>query len=311
MLFHYSIATKGPPGYCSVSNAYSAAQILADSGQRSQLSGQIKQVADSCGEEVPLSVSQLQHSCACVVARQGSMFQGPRAHPSGEGVHLAAALSPDQVAEAQAAVHSSVLTLQQLEPDSPKGICCAAVGGHTVPELAEEFGSPQALAAAFSRVRQLGRQTGSHYWEAQGSARALVQVVKGHVGVSDDGQPFLRGSSLEDVAASEAAVQAAVDAFGAAQPAVRLCKQFLPLSWLVGLEDTVSSGKNFWSIAHATLLAHRAPSSSEAAAARDAAVEAVQRPRVNIATANTCDGCGKAALALRRCARCGLAFYCR
>ncbi|KAL4419040.1 hypothetical protein ABPG77_011022 [Micractinium sp. CCAP 211/92] len=161
-------------------------------------------------ESDPLpTVQQLLCLCVCLMA----MFVE-------ETDRRCAELDPDAQHRAQAllpALEQAASEALQLEPHSPKLQCLLG-------QAAVHAGRPQRALDHFLACSDLAQQQGSEFFTVAG-AELAVQLAARHL-------PSCRAPS-ERCPVSLSSMQAALDAFLPAEPALQRCKRLLPQPWLV------------------------------------------------------------------------------
>ena len=263
---------------------HTLAERLADPARKRQLQRQLEQL-----EEGLLTVEQLQYSCC--------------AHAI-EFAHRVQDCPAGQLAELSAVAASSARVMRQLEPHNPASSHWEAEAIY----ITSNERSPKQSVECCLRAARLAQLQRSDYWTIYTTATAILLATN---------RPLEVGHS---------ALAAALDLFEqTAEPALRRCKRLLPESWVLILQQRVALSRSLLPGAHNQLrLLQQAgnSSSSSSRAAKRAVLATVtsQQPVLREQSAPaamdrlrgrvSCDGCGRQAVGLRRCARCKQAQYC-
>ena len=251
------------------------------------LQRQLEQLAASEGQQEQLpTVEHLQYNCWSIALPFACQLSQP---------------SAGQLATLKAVAASSAQAMRQLEPSNPHSHVAAA----EALQVDCHRQQTQQRVEFYLRAFELAQQQRSDYWTAVGAVNAFFVATF---------------CPLED---GHSALAAAVAAFEqAAEAALRRCKRLLPEQWVRPLEYDEQVARCLLPGAHEQLQLwqgqpHGAGPAVSAAlqASGDAQAEAssqqVDTSGFDAAHATDCDGCGQAAVGLRRCARCKKAQYCR
>ena len=277
--------------------ASTAARALEDSSCRATVSRQLAQLAASQPQPGSplLTVQQLQyvcHGCVCDILGQAKARSRRDARsPAAAAAAETPGLEPWQLS---AQVQSQLLAdsasaVMRLEPDRPRSLERSAVA-----DPAQAFHTNLQL-----RMYRLARQQGSDYWAMRATPGLLSTAT-------------LTPNPTIDC------LEAAVEAGQQALSALRRCRRLLPDPWLNGFDAALSARQPQVACAERQLQLLRRTGNPVAAAnsLRGVAEQAlascdVSRQIADSGSGMMCDGCGEAALGVRRCSRCKQARYCR
>lgn len=226
------------------------------------------------------TMEQLQFVCHCGVVKAAGAAREQAAN----------ALSASQLLDVMLAAAEQ---LQQLEPTNPKSYPLADLSGSSGPQRTK-------LQEWRVQVARLGRQQHSDYWSLFAACLGMVYAFQ-----------YPAEAEQEDVSACLEYFEHSGEA------ALRRCKRLLPDRWVLPLGLMVKGAGSLLAGTREQL--QRASDSSSAAGLAAiarlgivkgaTAEDAVERRAAEDLFA--CDGCGKRAVGMRRCARCQRAQYCR
>ncbi|KAL4440155.1 hypothetical protein ABPG75_003156 [Micractinium tetrahymenae] len=198
----------------------------------------------------------------------------------------------------------------QLEPDSPK-VHLAVGNVLTVP------GKHQRAMDHYLRCAELAQQQGSDLFTAAAGIQAVILIGPELSRSATSGGRF---------PVSRASMQAALEAFRQAEPALKRCKRLLPQGWVAEYEAMLPMARGARQAAQLRLQRWQVEgeqaatdSIGSASQARSLARRAAETERAMLQLAEQalvhealmqCDGCGQSAVGLQRCARCRRARYC-
>lgn len=275
------IATQAASALAAPDQQAAAERALARLAAAEEAAAAAQQEAEEADARPPQadlpSLAQLRYA-VCHLAAESALQVAALSSAGGGGDGAAAGDSPGQEA-VQAAEDGSIGELLELEPDNCKGLVLAALACGRAGEAAER------AALLYLSAHRLAQQQGSDWWAVLAACRALAHAAE---------QP---GSVEVET------LEAAVDAFDEAQPALRRCRRALPPAWVQQLDAGAKLAAKLLPAARQQL--GQAGSSGGGGAEgspEDAAAEAAAQAE--------CGYCGAAAAELR-CARCRRQVYCR